>query len=588
MLFRNRTTRSTASIEATRPLISKFVHREQRTEVSNPPAFTPNNIERAGSPINGLILEPLALTQSPESALFSDYGRADAHRDIAMPPQPSEALLPSPSPDPTTPLQDPANSRLDFPIAPDVDVAQAITPSEQKAPLSRLMVEDLHDVNTKRRKLRDAFERLADLRLSVLGLRVRVQEGRTALRNERDTMNTQDAELIQKLRVTYANRDINGLQYLLSDFERIQESRNSFSPKEDDHDKLEDQLNREEFDLMGLESKIYRRNVSAQISLLDEQDLVFLEDNFGSSDSTLSTHSGPAQLSPQLHKYLSRKGDADVLRERLAELRAERAQLIEEEVVRAQVGLGLDSPSRTFLSEFDARHSALQQQLANVEEDVWRLKEALVEKEDVYFSSSQFEDWQTLDERAYHFTTENFSYQLGAETSDVKGESDIHDPLLLPDDDSRAVFSQSNDNSDAEAISTESYINQWLLHQLRRSSREVRRFKSAEVFSHLHLSKEQIKDLVLELWSRDSSIVDFVSSQKLAAQSLNLSVQTTRGRPPYRATYSDSALPTIQDAVLKARRGSFGEGHKHAQSMLEHILKISSRTSQADDSHAES
>jgi hypothetical protein len=549
--------------------LATFADREHLTEVSNPPALTPNHAKKAAGQINDLIQEPLVLTRNLPSVLPSEHGRADAHSDVTMPPQPSDAPLPPPNSVSATPPREPANSRLEFPGAAHMDAAQPIRSSEQKFPLPKLTVEDPRDGNPKDRRLKEAFERLRYLRPSVLGLRIRVQEGRTALRHERETMNNQDAELIQKLRVTYANNDITGLQYLIPDFERMQESRDSFSPKEDDFNKLEDQLNREEFELMGLESKLYGRNISAQSSLLDDEDLVFLEDNFGSSDSTLSTHSGPRQSSPQLHRYLSRKGDADVLRERLADLRAERAQLIEEEMVRAQLGLALDSSSRTFLIEFDARHATLQQQLANVEDDVWRLKEALVEKEDIYFSSSQFTDWEAVAEQADLFTTEDVLYQLGAETNSEKGESDLHDPLFLPNDDSPAVFSQSSDNSDAEAISTESYINKWLLHQLRRSSLEIYRFKSADVFSRLRLSQEQIKDLVLELWFKDSSVVDFVSPQRLVAHSLNLSVQTTRGRPPYRTIYSDSALPMMQDAVLKARRGSLDGGIKHAQSMLE-------------------
>jgi len=73
-------------------------------------------------------------------------------------------------------------------------------------------------------------------------------------------------------------------------------------------------------------------------------------------DSTYQAASGVNGL-PGYHahvaEYLSRLGDADLLKERLWNMRAEQAILTEERISREQIGLPLDPESQAFLSQFD-------------------------------------------------------------------------------------------------------------------------------------------------------------------------------------------------------------------------------------------
>jgi hypothetical protein len=406
-----------------------------------------------------------------------------------------------------------------------------------------------------RRRLIETISKLKEKRDNILGLRLKLNELRTSLRQERENLSARDAQLIQRMRVMFLGNEIPTLTPLLKDFEHLQEIRDSLQPREYDYDRLEDQVNREEYELGELESKLYPISASAQISTLADEELVMFDGRFDHTESSLSTRSDPAENSPKVNQYLSRKGDMHVLEERLNELRMERAQLVEEELVRAKVGRALDEYSQAFLLNFDIRHGELQRELAYTKEDVARLRMALLEKED-FISLDQFDDTRQdmSDKDSLVTIMPNPALSTDEILNPEEADPEEQEPLLLTDaEDPNPVFSESVLQGSKSAINKASYINLWLLHRLRMSLPEVRRFKSTLELNDLNLDQTQIKDMVLKWWFNDGSAAAFAHARMVAVESLNLSVLTTQGLPAPRGTRSESFASALQEAVLQAR-----------------------------------
>jgi hypothetical protein len=370
------------------------------------------------------------------------------------------------------------------------------------------------------------------------------------------------------MRFVFLGNELTGRGPLHEEFERLQEARDSLQPLQDDYDRLEDEVNREEHDLGELESRLYPLDVSAQNSSLDgEEQLAILDGRIEYAESSLSAHSGPADTSSKVNRYLSRKGDVHLLRERLDELRMERAQIVEEEYVRAQIGRALDDYSRGFLLNFDSRHDELQRELADAEEDVARLKTALIDNEDFINSPDQFYGTQPeiSDEDTPATTRRNSLDQTSEVLNSADSTLDAQEPLLLSGAEVPSpVFSERATEGSKNVVSKATYINQWLLHRLRRSLHEVRRFKSTLELQNLNLDQTQIKEMALELWFHDNSAETFTMNRKKAAESLNSSVQTTQGLPVRREAKSETNAAELQEAILQARNNQKRPALRHS------------------------
>jgi hypothetical protein len=463
--------------------------------------------------------------------------RLDENRSTSTP-RLSAQQSGNPHPEQPLPRQDTADSGVDLTPTSDLDDKEEFMSGglqdegDPLIPVYSASPRRIEPVNVRtaekgRQKRIEAFQNLTEKRENIIALRLRVHEARSSLRHERETLNNRDAQIVQRLRAAIASNALAKQAPLVDDLEDLQRSRDSLQPKEDDYNRLEDQLNREEWELKETELRLYQPSGGAQITLLGDDDVGLFGATFNQTDtsSIISVHSGPVETSSQTKQYLSRKGDANLLREQIAELRAEKSQIVEDEIVRKRIGLVLDEESRSFLDNVDSRIETLLEDLANVEEDVSRLQEALTEK-DVMFLSNQFdsERWDISNP----FATEDFSSDspVVAAMESATTELDFwrQDPLLLPIDDPKDDTSEAHPEN---GNSPPSDINRWLLHRLRRSIPEVRRYKSTEELKHLRLDQERIKDLALEWWYKDESVTDFKSSRNIAALSIDLTAQPT-------------------------------------------------------------
>jgi len=397
-------------------------------------------------------------------------------------------------------------------------VSRAVSPRSQPA--------DIQNTKRARERLTEAFNVLGKKRAGVLDRRYQVQEFRSSLRREREALNARDAKAVQKVRAAVTSGDLKERELLLGLVEELQDSRDSLLPKEDDYDRLEDLLNREEWELKEMERALFNPNVSAQISLLDNDDVMWFENNLEQETMSASTQSGRVDESPPMARYLSRKGDAETLRQQLVELEAEQAQLVEEEQIRAQVGLRLDADSRAILEGFERHRDALRREIKYVEEDVSRLQDVLTNKDVIFFSIDRFHEnspeasRQSITELLSH----DNSYATDTEGVTTDAEPWSHDPLLLSYEESRQHdFVETSDENTTDDITTPRYISRWLLHILRKSIPEIQRYKSTDALQEVKLkySQEQLKDLVLKWWDKDESVLHFEKSRETAAPTTN-------------------------------------------------------------------
>jgi len=474
---------------------------------------------------------------------------------------------PNPNPAQSMPRQDTADSGVDLTTTNDLDLKEqfmsqalhdkgdALVPVYSTSP-QRVELVNTRNREKARQKRIEAFQNLTEKRESVLGLRLRVHEARNSLRHDRETLSNRDAQLVQRLRAAIANNSLAEQTPLVDELEDLQKSRDNLQPKEDNYNRLEDRLNREEWELKEMELSLYQRGGSAQISLLGDDDVGFFEGAFDETDSSssLSIHSGPVEDSPETKRYLSRRGDATLLREQIADMRAMRAQIIEDEAVRKRIGHTLDEESQSFLDNFDSRLKPLLEDLANVEEDISRLQEALTEKH-VAFLSNPFdgEDWDAPTHYAPEAILSDLPSGPAAESVSTEFEVLTRDPLLLPVDDREHVLFDSSDPATSNAISTPGYINRWLLHSLRRSIPEVRRYKSAEELKQLRhrFDQEQIKDFVLDWWYKDQSATVFRTARNTAALSLGLPLSPTPTHIYRAGARSEPAAPIVHELLAR-------------------------------------
>lgn len=488
------------------------------------------------------------LLTTTSASLRAGYEHVDTNREEmsqSTPKSNSSSLPPSPVFKPETSSSTGSES-----------LEEGVAPQQ----LSALPIRQIPEVKKDHRQ-RDRLDlkSLIDKRMAVLGTRMRVEESRNALRNIREDLMNMDARFTQDLRNLAARSANRELKILINQNEAIQKVREELQLQESDYNVLEDGLNRAEWGMQEDENRVYKQLSNAEgreildyIGYSSEGDVV----DRVSSGSAPST---PSSTFPIKQQKLSRMGDRELLVEQLQELRAERAYWVEQEIIRRRVDRVLDEEGQHFLRTFDTRHTTLLEDLRRVEVDLARLQESLDAHADVRYASTQFDG----------------EGEILHTPSDEPDDPDLasKDPLFLDSskvvdkgDGSRptsSVFSNVAVDANGESISTVSFINAWLLHILRRSVLEVRRYKTMKELQPLGLDRDRLAELVLEWWSKDGTVNLFPQARKYSARSESLTSkainqdQTTRPR-------SDKVLLDIHSFArrlesshnLRAERGA--------------------------------
>ncbi|KAL9106835.1 MAG: hypothetical protein Q9227_008168 [Pyrenula ochraceoflavens] len=403
-------------------------------------------------------------------------------------------------------------------------------------------------------KFRSHLARMREKRSSLIAHRVQLQEQRTQLRAGRDDAIDLDAKFTKAL-TAFASKPLSPeAEALLNLCERVQSAKTHYLAKEDDYNLLESALDQSEWELKELEGKLYRQldNLTqvprlfgaSSIEPIDQSDLI--------SSSSASTTSGRVEYHPLLRDLLSRLGDADMVNEQLTDLRAIRAQNVEQQRTLRSLGQELDEAGIQFLADFDANHKQLQSELSKISTDISGLRRLCREE---------------------HLLEDDTSYDLDEEVILHGNESFVPDPLLvdrpksLPD--LEASNLQHEDQSSSRGVppaldtlrQTKSsdaltYINDWFLWRLRRSSLEVKRYKSASALDQLRDNEPYLSNLILKNWNKDSA-GELLSNPRKLPKSLTAATGHDAA-PSYGTAQSDSIMPILDGLTSRLHEHGFG------------------------------
>lgn len=166
----------------------------------------------------------------------------------------------------------------------------------------------------------------------------------------------------------------------------IDSMQESVSWKTDSHMHYEASLSELASEFVSWETDAHMLYEASLRKLASESDFPEVIDH----NPRISALVGHSWTDQQYKEYLSRIGDADVVEERLQELRHERACLVEEGKSRVRVGMNLDEESLQFLESFDRRHEELQEQYAAIQEDLTKMREKLPLSIPLPFATTQF------------------------------------------------------------------------------------------------------------------------------------------------------------------------------------------------------
>jgi hypothetical protein len=336
---------------------------------------------------------------------------------------------------------------------------------------------------------------LADRRWSVLEDRLKARELRNALRYQRSKATDADIAFMDALRVFAAENPSLQSTKIFKLYEECQKARDVYQPFEDNYNTAENLLDQRDFELGEIEKEFYQTEASHAYVLRDEDEafdqLNDPEDSLGSSDSPPDFSHYP----PVLLEYYSRLGDRTLIRERISDLRTQRAILVDAQRLRQPFGISLDEESGQFLADFDKAHGQIQAQLTDVEADISRLR--------ISCEQEGFLDR----EGTIRFRED----EEGGELLELDTPGIGRDRLLFREGVERPAFSDISGDSTDTRITKARFIDRWLLYGLRESGLEIMRLKSLLDPRALNVPDEQLNELVLEWWPKDSATVVFLS-----------------------------------------------------------------------------
>jgi hypothetical protein len=318
-----------------------------------------------------------------------------------------------------------------------------------------------------RRKRKDAS--LRSLLWRSLKTRASYAQKRSELKESRLVMSAAEERLMKFVReMRIHNSNTYGQDQFEEYFKALQDARNAYGPIEESVEAAEDQLDKEEYEITQLQEQI-----SAQASPLSPH-LTSDISSLLSDDSDSVLYSPERPHDPLYDDYLSRMGDADLLREEYSELVLEHDRLQESHKRNQKFGLELLPEDQTTLAEFHTRQADLLEQIRIVEADIKRLRILCVQQ--------GLLDEEVSEEEAYKGVAESEDEHLSEENGDTDILKDISGQvneysrfsLLLDrpchhedEKESKLLLTGFKDKDPGDRIT------RWLLHKVRASCSEV-------------------------------------------------------------------------------------------------------------------
>jgi len=306
-------------------------------------------------------------------------------------------------------------------------------------------------------------------------------------------------------------------------YDAMQATRDEYGEAEFEFISLEDALGDTEYELVMLEGHFYdpasRDNLPGQETESNQQ----LPGGITSSAPTSllglsSDHEEELEYHPLQFNYLSRLGDLDLAKERYHNIMLQRDKLLSIQMSRLHLGIELKAHEKVFLEEFPMQEAALRGEIAEIEEDVERLKaECLAEGVDIDVSESNeasdaviFKEDSSNNDRDSVQDSGNLQELQNIQTLKTESSYSMFSLLLPRSMKGKAtldiLITQFDESNKGDRL------NRWMLHKLRLSpldadllGRILLSFLSLITFRQRRSYLLHFQYDLLSLWGKDES-----------------------------------------------------------------------------------
>lgn len=247
--------------------------------------------------------------------------------------------------------------------------------------------------------------------------------------------------------------------------------------------------------------------------LLGETDIADQEEgdqSMGSLDAdahSYDTISFSDTMHPHMIEYLERMGDVEIYEEQLWEIYQEYYGVLEKREVRRRVNLPLDEESQEFLASYDEERTNAERQLDHAVSEANRLKKLCESQglfDDIPGDSNNNNNQNSNDIAVVD------NDEIGLSEAIQDHQQQPKDPLKATMEEDTQPFFEPQDSSASPSGKFDrcTFINKWLLHQLRHSSLQISRLKALPELQHLatHDTDDiSISQQALDVWYTDDS-----------------------------------------------------------------------------------
>ena len=235
----------------------------------------------------------------------------------------------------------------------------------------------------------------------------------------------------------------------------------------------------------------------------------FMDEDTDSDDETPFSKT----MHPLLIEYFERAGDMEIYEERVRDIYQEYHEALQKREVRSRVNLPLDKESQEILDSYEDKHTKAEGQLDDAINEANRLQKLCEEEgligeqkfEDniAYFDPDYDDDDDDDNSKAIKLRT-----KLNAVARESEQKLQPKDPLKAGMDEDTHLFflPEKSSASPSGKFDRFTFINKWLLHQLRHSWLEISRLKARPELQHLVMHDTNdiaISQQALKFWYFD-------------------------------------------------------------------------------------
>ena len=325
-----------------------------------------------------------------------------------------------------------------------------------------------------------AWRRMLDLRGEVTQARLTLREMAARLEDPKSRLRSLNAKLYDIWQYHWNSATEPDRDDLTKLYKSIQKVLDEVGPLEEHYNEKEDDLHLLEYRLGEIEERVYSRAVavdprsSSSASSLISSSIKEEPSSYSDMTSYNSKHD-------DVQRYLDRVGDANIVRERIAQLQQDRDQYAETAKQRAFIGVPQYQPNVEFLEDFDDVFESHMQELNTINQDIRRLAVSA----DIEVPTSPATEIAVIE------TDDPIPIAMRATwplTSEVPKETKPKRSFSYDD------LSELRKN---DKINLRERVNSWLLERLRTS-------KLARLLDSPHIQPNERWDAIVHSWPREN------------------------------------------------------------------------------------